>query len=284
MIYIQQTAIVNHNEPEQVDVKALCREVAAKHVRRTDRFIQLGILGVEKIQRKQDVKENTALYITSGQGNIPLFKYLCDRQLVDKTPPKPVDFINSLSSSAGFYISQYLGLNSKNTNIFNHGFAVEMALTLADCELKLGKEEQILVGGIDQLFEPEDIARQYLGLKPDVNLGEGSNWMLLSNESKGSLASINVVIQAMTVSQLEGYIDNIGNDAQVAFSLRCPEAIIEKLLAGNTLVRFCYESQVNFYETVVLYALNHFVQTEKGKLIFIDYFEGTSRLIELDVY
>lgn len=284
MIYIQQTAIVNHQQPEQVDVKSLCREVAAKFVRRTDRFVQLGILGVEKIQRKRAVKEDTALYITSGQGNISIFKYLCDCQFIEKMPPKPVDFINSLSSTAGFYLSRFLGLNSKNINVFNHGFAVEMALTLADCELRLGKEQQILLGGIDQLFEPADIARRYLGLVPDVLLGEGSNWMLLNNERENALASINVINQAMSVDRLKAYVEGVSADSQIAFSLLCPQATVEALMDGNALMRFCYEPQVDFYETVMLYVLNRFVQTQKGKLIYIDYFEGSSRVTELEVY
>lgn len=284
MIYIQQIAIVNHQYPEQVDVKMLCREVAAKFVRRTDRFIQLGILGVEQIQRKQTINENTALYLTSGQGNISVFKRLCDYRFIEKSPPKPVDFINSLSNTAGFYISQFLCLNSKNNNLYHHGFAVEMALILADCDLNLQKETQVLVGGVDQLFEPAQTAKRYLGLRSDVKLGEGSNWMLLNNKKENALASLNVIAQAMNIDQLKSFIKHVNDDFKVAFALRCPESVIELLTNEQALVRFCYEEQVNFYETIVLYALNLFVQTEKGKLIFIDYFEESFRVIELNVY
>lgn len=284
MIYIQKIASVNHLQPESVDVKALCREVSAKFVRRTDRFIQLGILGVAQIQQKQKIDENTALYLTSGQGNISVFKRLCDYRFIEKSPPKPVDFINSLSNTAGFYIAQFLELNSKNINIYHHGFAVEMALILADCDLTQNNEQQVLIGGVDQAFEPAEIAKRYLGLKPDVKLGEGSNWMLLSNSKENALASINVITQKMNADQLKHFVCNISKDTQIAFALRCPDTLIVELMTECSLSRFCYETQVCFYETVVLFALNTFVQTEKGKLIYIDYFEDSFRLIELNVF
>ena len=284
MIYIQQIAIVNHPQPDQVDVKMLCREVAAKFVRRTDRFIQLGILGVAQISQKQTISENTALYLTSGQGNIAVFKRLCDYRFIEKSPPKPVDFINSLSNTAGFYIAQFLGLNSKNNNIYHHGFAAEMALILAQCDLNLNKEKQVLVGGVDQFYEPVEIAKQYLGIKSDVALGEGSNWMLLNNCREDAQASIEVITEVMVFEQVQDFIAREVDDSQLAFALRCPDALVNRLMTNNAQKRFSYESHVNFYETVVLYALNHFIETEKGLLLFVDYFEGKFRLIKLNVF
>ncbi len=284
MIYIQQVALINHQQPEDVDVKAICKKVAPKFVRRTDRFIQLGILGVAQIQDKQAISENTALYLTSGQGNISVFKRLCDYRFIEKSPPKPVDFINSLSNTAGFYIAQFLGLNSKNNNLYNHGFVVEMALTLASSDLKLKKEQQILLGGVDQLFEPAEIAKQYLGLKPDVELGEGSNWMLLNREKENALASLEIITQSMNLQQVKAFMRSVEGDYQVAFALRCSELDINELMAKAEQTRFTYEQRVGFYETVALYALNNFIQTEKGLLLFIDYFEGQFRLIKLNVF
>lgn len=284
MIYIQQVAIINHPQPENVDVKAICKEVAPKFVRRTDRFIQLGIIAVAQIQDKQAISENTALYLTSGQGNIAVFKRLCDYQFIEKAPPKPVDFINSLSNTAGFYIAQFLGLNSKNSNIYHHGFVVEMALTLASCDLKLKKEQQILVGGVDQLFEPVETAKQYLGIKSDLKLGEGSNWMLLNNDKENALASLQVITQAMNLQQLKEVMRNITGDYQIAFALRCPELAINELMAETGQTRFTYEQLVGFYETVAFYVLTSFIQTEKGQLLFVGYFEGQYRLIKLNVF
>jgi hypothetical protein len=284
MIYIQQIALLNHKQPEGVDVKALCKKVAAKFVRRTDRFIQLGILGVEQIQRKQPLSENTALYLTSGQGNIGVFQRLCDCRLIEQSPPKPVDFINSLSNTAGFYIAQFLGLNSTSNNLYHHGFVVEMALMLADCNLTLQKEQQILLGGVDQLFQPAALAREYLGLTADVPLGEGSNWMLLNNSRENALASLEVVREVMTLAQLKTAIDAISEEFQVAFALRCPDELVDELQEHSAGKRFAYEKQISFYETVTLYALNAFIATEKGLLLFVDYFSGQLRLIKLNVF
>lgn len=284
MIYIQQVASVNHKTPKDVDVKACCKKVAAKFVRRTDRFIQLGILGVAQIADKQSINKNTALYLTSGQGNLAVFKRMRDHQRIENSPPKPVDFINSLSNTAGFYIAQFLGVNSKNNNIYHHGFVVEIALILAQCDLRLDKEKQILVGGVDQFFEPVEIAKQYLGVKPDVSLGEGSNWMLLNNKKETALAALNAIPETLNIDQVTEYIALQPASTQLAFALRMPKSDINGLLLKGNKKRFCYENNVGFYETLVLYALNLFVQTNTGKLIFVDYFEGVYRLLELDVF
>lgn len=284
MIYIQQVALVNHQQPDLIDVKALCKEAAPKFVRRTDRFIQLGILGVAQIQSKQKITKNTALYLTSGQGNISVFKRLCDYRFVEKAPPKPVDFINSLSNTAGFYIAKFLDLESKNNNLYHHGFVVEMALLLADCDLKLKKEKQILIGGVDQFIEPSGFAKQSLGLQADSKLGEGSNWMLVNNCREGALASLEVVTESMDLEQIKSYIEEIKEAYQIAFALRCSELDIELLMQAASSIRFHYEQQVAFYETVILYALNAFVQSEKGLLLFVDYFEGKFRLLKLNVF
>jgi hypothetical protein len=284
MIYIRETAVINHLASDHVDLRAACKAVLPKSVRRTDGYIQLGLLGIEQMQRRAEISEDTALYLASGQGNISVFNRICQQRLRDKFPPKPVEFINSLSNTAGFYIAQLLGLKSKNSCIHNHGFVVEMGLILVDCELEQKRGTPLLFGGVDQLFEPADIGRQLLGLEQDVELGEGSNWMLLDKNRERSLASLQVVKESMDVTQVRGYIRNLVGPGRIAFGLRCSERDIRALMAETDQVRFEYEQEVGFYETVILYALNRFVRTAKGRLLYVNLFEGRYRLVELNVF
>jgi hypothetical protein len=283
MIYIQQVGCINYKDDYPIDIKAQCKLVAPKFIRRTDDFIQLAILGVEQISRQQPINENCALYLTSGQGNLGVFQRLCEQRLIEKSPPKPVDFINSLSNTAGFYISQFLNLNSKNSNFSHLSFVVEMSLLLAKSDLLLGKEENILLGGVDQLLQAAEFSRNTLGLKQSMALGQGSNWMLLSAKPENALASINLSNKEMSREQLSDYLSQQQSDYQLAFSLLIEQCTIENLLKETDLSRFCYEAETGFYETVVLYALNQFILRGKGKLLFIDYFCANYRVIEVDL-
>ena len=281
MIYIQQVGCINYKDDQQVDIKAQCKLVAPKFIRRTDNFIQLAILGVEQISRQQPIHENCALYLTSGQGNLGVFQRLCEQQFIEKSPPKPVDFINSLSNTAGFYVSQFLDLNSKNSNLSHLNFVVEMALLLAKSDLLLGKEENILLGGVDQLLQATAFVYKTLGIKESTSLGQGSNWMLLSAQPESALASLNLTNKEMNRSTLSGYLSELQGDYQLAFSLVMEQDDIDSILKETNYSRFAYEANTGFYETVVLYALNQFILHGKGKLLFIDYFSEKYRVIEI---
>lgn len=283
MIYIQQVGIINYKQQQQVEIKAQCKLVAPTFIRRTDDFIQLAILGVEQIKRKVKIPSNCALYITSGQGDLGVFQRLCDQRFIEKSPPKPVDFINSLSNTAGFYVSQFLNLESKNSNLSHLNFIVEMALLLAKSDILLGKEESILFGGVDQLLSSTEFYRATLGLSNTMPLAQGSNWMLLNSIEEGALARLYIENKEMDRETLSLYLDSQQGEYQLAFSLLMDEQSIDSILQETKQNRFLYETETGFYETVALYALNKFILCGNGKLLFIDYFQSNYRVIKIEV-
>jgi len=286
MIYIHQVGCINYKEDQSVDLKAECKLVAPKFIRRTDDFIQLGILGVEQIAKKTQVNPKTALYLTSGQGNTGVFMRLCEQQLITKVPPKPVDFINSLSNTAGFYISQFLNLENKNNNLSHRGFVVEMGLLLAKSELLLNKEEWILLGGVDQLLPSDDFNRCILGLDESIPLGQGSNWMLLNKSSKAALARIDLTNKELDKTQLKTYLKQLGyqsHNTQLGFAMLTDKPVIAELLMETGCKKFDYQTNVGFYETMAFYAINQFVLNETGRLIFIDCFLDKYRVVDVNV-
>lgn len=286
MIYIHQVGSINYKETESVDIKAACKLVAPKFVRRTDNFIQLAILGVQQLQQKTSITSNCALYLTSGQGNLSVFQRLCEQKVIEKSPPKPVDFINSLSNTAGFYVSQFLQLDSKNSNLSHISFVVEMALLLAKSDLVLGKEHSILLGGVDQLLADSHFSRLALGVNDSIPLGQGSNWVLLNRLKHNALASVDLSNNEMDLNQLEDYLLKFNKGKQelhLAFSLLVEQTVINHLLHSTSRPRFFYEDAVGFYETLPLYVINQFILTGSGHLLFIDYFAGMYRVIELEV-
>ncbi len=281
MIFVHRTSIVNFTQECSVDVKAACKAVAPAFIRRTDRFIQLGLLGCAGIVDDTPLESNTALYMASGQGNLSVFNRICAQHYVEHLPPKPVDFINSLSNTSGFYIAKFLGLNSKNLNLAQHGFVAENTLLLACNDLIVNREQQVLVGGVDERLTPQDFTKKFLGLPDEQPLGEGSNWMLLSTAQAHAVASIEVNPHVMNFDEIVDYLKQYQGDEQLAFGYRCPAAERAALLASGKQRRFEYESQCGFYETLPFYVMNLFIETQQGVMIFIDYFEQAYRIITI---
>jgi hypothetical protein len=273
MIYIHAAGTFNITPESKTDTKAELKALTGKVFRRTDRFIQLSLLGAHKAAGERALSSDTALYMTSGQGNLAVFNRVRDQKFLEHQLPKPVDFINMLSNSAGFYVAQHLGLNGKNLFLSHHRFPVEMSLIMAINDLRLGKVPQALVGGVDEMTPPESLSRKLLGICDKTPLGEGSSWLLLGTDKKGALASLEVVPVTMDAEELASFLLESEPDAQVAFGMRLDTRQCEALLGQTERTRFAYEARCGFYETNPFFALTHFLQTSKGTLLFIDSFD-----------
>ncbi len=283
MIYIHKTGSVNRKEGEELDVKSAWKVVSPKMIRRTDRFIQLSLLGAYAAIGDDLLDKETALYMVSGQGNLAVFKRLRDQRYIHKLPPKPVDFINSLSNTAGFYVAQFFDLYGKNLNVSRQGLVVENILLLAQVDLELGKERQILLGGVDELQEPVSFTKRTLGVSDDTLLGEGSNWMLLNREEEGALASIEVVKKQMDLAALKSYLHDIGTTHKIAYGQRISQDVIDTLSDNAPWERFVYEERCGFYETASLYVLNRFIDEDKGSLLLIDTYADKFRVTKVNL-
>lgn len=268
-MYIHQISSFNVHRDTSVDIKQECKHVASGFIRRTDRFIQLGILGASGIK---NLPENTALYLVSGQGDLSVFCRSCEQRYIDKTPPKPVDFINSLSNTAGFYLSKYFGLDSTNLNLSHQSFVVENSFRLSTAKLKLNHESNILLGGIDE--RPGDMTspHQYLGLSDDIAIGEGSNWLLLNQEQTGALGEIAHVSNVMDWRDVTRYLDSITEPCYVAMSDRIDEMSRAEVKKYGLVELF--DIGCDFYETNLLYVINQFITSKLGTLRFINFFDG----------
>jgi len=282
MIYVHKVGVLNAQEGEILDVKAAWKAISPSMIRRTDRFIQLSLLGAYQAVGESSLLKETALYMASGQGNLAVFKRLRDQRYIKKQPPKPVDFINSLSNTSGFYVAQFFGIDGKNLNVSRLGLVAETTLLLAQNDLELGHEKQVLVGGVDELQEPATFTRRTLGLCDDRPLGEGSNWMLLSSEKKGALATLSVIKQAMDINGLKLFLQEIDSDCSIAFGQRVTADVVEEVMQRVSKDRAVFEVSCGFYETASLYLLNHFIQKGEGKLVYIEMYHKRFRVIQVE--
>ena len=284
MTYIHAVGTYNDiPEETQPDLKVELKRLSGKVYRRIDHFIQLAVIGAHKSVEGVALPERTAIYMTSGQGNISVFERVRVQRHMLHLLPKPVDFINLLSNSAGFYVATHLGLSGKNLFLAHHRFPVQMTLLAAMNDLKLGKQEAVLVGGVDEWIERQPLARKLLGVSPETALGEGSNWMLLSGAEEGAVGRLELRNELLDLEGLKTALRDFEPGSRVAFSPRFEENVISELLAANPgLSRYGYEAECAYYETLPLYALNRFLETEEGVLFHLDISDGRCRIMRVD--
>lgn len=171
------------SEKTPQDLRQALEEVCEERLRRIDRFTQLALLGSGRCVAGVTLAERTGLYISSGFGSIANTIAVQRRIFEEHQIPKPVNFINTLSNSAGYYVARNLDLHSRNLFVGRDAAPTEAAVRLATVDLALGNVEQALVGIVDEGSWPlADHARR-LGAAPHAKLAEGSHWLLLQSHS-----------------------------------------------------------------------------------------------------
>lgn len=284
MIYIN--AFGSHNTTpanEQPDLLAELKTLSGKVYRRSDHFIQLAILGAHKAVSDLSLSEQTAIYLTSGQGNISVFQRLCEQRCIHKFLPKPVDFINLLSNSAGFYVASHLGLSGKNLFLSHDNLPVQMTMLTAQNDLHLRKQQAVLIGGVDEWLEDQDLARKLLGVPQGTILGEGSNWLLISREAKGALGTFEMDGKFLDINKLQKLLESVETGTYLAFSRSFSREAADTIMGLNTGCRcFAYEESCGYYETLPLYVLSRFLSRKKGHLIHIDIQNGRYMVMGVD--
>ena len=132
MIYIHALGIHNTIPDHQLpDLKSELKALSGKVYRRIDHFIQLAIIGAHKAVAGMNLPPQTAIYMTSGQGDIMVFDRIRRQRYFQKMLSKPVDFVNLSSNASGYYVANHLGLEGRNLFLTHHHFPVQMTLLLA---------------------------------------------------------------------------------------------------------------------------------------------------------
>lgn len=272
MIYIHAIGIHNAIPDNQsVDLKSELKALSGKLYRRIDHFIQLAIIGAHKAVADSKPASQTAIYMTSGQGDVMVFERVRRQRYFEKMLSKPVDFVNLSSNTAAFYVASHLGLNGKNLFLQHHHFPVQMTMLLAQNDINLSKEKAILVGGVDEWSLKPELAGKLLGVDETTVLGEGSNWILIDAEAKGALASFTMEPESLGRLQLQKYLLALEKGTWIAFSSRFSDAEASAIMVANKACkRYRYEALCAYYETLPLYVLSSFITHERGCLLHID--------------
>ena len=159
------------------------KEVCVEPYRRIDRFVQLALVGSGRCAAGRALAPDCGLYMGSGLGPMGS-NVLTQEQLGrDREAPMPFNFINTLGSSAGFYVAKNLKLSGQNFFVSRRGANLVALLSTALADLELGVVQQALLGVVEEATQPlkDHRRRQHLAMERPV--AEGSHWLLLEKDT-----------------------------------------------------------------------------------------------------
>lgn len=158
---------------------AALREVGAGSFRRIDRFVQLALLGAARCARGHNLRPGCGVYIGSSLGPLSSNIRVQETMLGTREWPMPFHFVNTLGSSAGFYIASSFNLSGPSLFVSRRGASLAAVLETALTDLATGVVEQALVGVVEEAPLPLAAQRRRLAVAADMPLAEGSHWLLL---------------------------------------------------------------------------------------------------------
>jgi hypothetical protein len=124
-------------------LKTALNQWLASPPRRIDRLILQALLGAAAL--KDQVRSDCGLYLAARYPSRPTMGALLDTVCVQQHQPKPFEFVNSVSNSAGFHVAQQLGLDGPNLFIGAGERVWGQLLSLATLDLHDGLASQALL-------------------------------------------------------------------------------------------------------------------------------------------
>jgi len=262
-------------EGELEPLKQLVIETTGKHVRRIGRFIQTALIGAGRAAGGMDLPAETAVYLTSGRGDLEVTVDVMEKLFRDGSAPRPLNFINTVSNSACFYVARQLGLRGPSIFSCNKHFSFETALQLALLDFQRGAVTSALIGSIDIVAPPVRVHRLRLGFEPERPVGEGSHWYLLSTNPEGAIGQ---VIRSVFLPDRDTLIDRLPEiagqeeDTAISFGQFLSAGDADYLTEKTGLPRFSYNRNWPYYDSQSGAALGEFMTSN----------DAPSRLVHID--
>jgi hypothetical protein len=176
--------------PPVADIKQIKAEVSRHfpiHFRRANRFVLISLAGVCHCVQGHVLPKNTAVFLTTENGNLGDTETVLQQIYHKHEFPMPYNFINTMSNTASFYVSQSLGLLGRNITFSSKLLSFERGLELLRCDLLCGTIDTALVGGADEAcFSREQFEAKFERQYAAYNMVEGSGWLLIKSASDGA--------------------------------------------------------------------------------------------------
>ncbi|NOY72751.1 MAG: hypothetical protein GXP14_10295 [Gammaproteobacteria bacterium] len=208
-LYIYSSSNFYHAVEDTLpSLKPILFAASGQKIRRIDRLTQLALIGSFQCQSTYEFAENTGLYMSSIYGSLNNTAAVLAEIYQEGQLPRPLNFINTVSNAACFYLAQYLGLSSNNQFVSRDHFTLEAGLKLASLDLEIGNVEAALVGVVCEVGENLTVHRQRFQIKQQYDLAEGSHWLYVAHhlDNATAIAKISHVAEPLNEQELDAYL------------------------------------------------------------------------------
>jgi len=147
------------------------KSLLTKRFSRTDNFINLALLGVQKCVQNIEIDPCSSIYLASRNGNMNTTIKVLEAIFIENQLPMPFNFLNSVNASTLFFVAQNFKIEGKT--LFVDRF--ESALTQALIDVKNGKT--VLVGAIEEATSDLEFYKKRFNTD---KIEEYSRWLLIS--------------------------------------------------------------------------------------------------------
>ncbi len=172
-------------------LKEEIRRYTKENFRRVNKFILLTILGARQCINTRALDADTAIYLTTEHGNLGETADVLDEIYEVNSLPKPFGFINTMSSTAAFYLAQNLGVRGRNITMSSQHLSFERGLELLKVDFAGGVERSALIGGVDEA------SLSGTALEGNASTGwrmvDGSGWFYVKSERQGACGLFNEI-------------------------------------------------------------------------------------------
>jgi len=193
--------------PDRVcgDLAALEEKVLPTRVRRIGRQVKLALLGAAACLKdcpRPVPGDLLGVFLGTGLGNTGETTPVVEQAVAvargaSQAPPSPVQFANSVSNSATFFVARAAGATGANLVVTAEELSFEAALFAAGVAMRAGDVGYALVGGVDEYLEPRDALLTRVSMPAGTVLGEGSGWLLIGPAFEGGKARIEAMEPAL---------------------------------------------------------------------------------------
>ncbi len=180
--------------PPVDDIKIYKQEISRfteLKFRRANKFVLLSLVGACQCAHGQAVKTDTAVYLTTENGNLGDTETVLDQLYYKHEFPMPYNFINTMSNTASFYVAQSFDILGRNLILSSKQLSFERGLELLRSDLVAGVVKEALFGGVDEVsFSKSQFETKFKRPYRDYEMIEGSCWFWIKADSSGALGEI----------------------------------------------------------------------------------------------
>lgn len=272
-VYIVAQGSYCENVAEELPpLKSLVKDVIGHAVPRTGRFTQLALIGAGAAG--QDLPAHSAVYLSSGLGDVAATTEVLDAIYRDRQAPRPLSFIKTVSNAACFHVARELDIEGASIFVSNRYFAVEMCLKTALLDLQFGHIESALVGVVDIVVAPIAEHRERCGLPAGALLAEASHCLQLVAEPgpREVLAALESICQFPDRESLLHWWHQQPGDSvsSLALGQYMPPDEGAQWLAETGLPHFEYGQGIGHFDSRAGMLIREFIERGSQRLLYIN--------------